>query len=215
MAGRTDEIVGIVPDVVTDVRRTSPLLVYQPIAQQPHNPYRTFLIRARNPALAARDASAILHAFDAEMMATPVETIDDGMLAQLAPQRFGLSILGVLGAIAVLLTLLGAYVLAESMVAVRRREMGIRSALGGSVFRLASGMMGETAILAGAGVIVGLGLAWLAAGTIRALLFQTAPLDPATLAAVALTILVLTFAVSLRPALRAARVDLASVLREN
>lgn len=51
------------------------------------------------------------------------------------------------------------------------------------------------------------------ASTIRAFLFRVQPLDPVTLGSVAAVMLLLSVAVSLRPALRAARVDLASVLR--
>jgi ABC-type antimicrobial peptide transport system permease subunit len=65
----------------------------------------------------------------------------------------------------------------------------------------------------GVGLIAGLGLAWLGANTIRSFLFQVQPLDPVTLGTVAALIMVLALAVSLRAALRSARVDLASVLK--
>jgi ABC-type antimicrobial peptide transport system permease subunit len=57
-------------------------------------------------------------------------------------------------------------------------------------------------------------IVWLGASTIRALLFQVAPLDPVTLGGVAVLILTLTLAISAGPALRASRVDLARVLKE-
>ena len=47
----------------------------------------------------------------------------------MAPQQFGMVVLGTLGTIAVLLTILGTYVLAETMAVMRMREMGIRAAL--------------------------------------------------------------------------------------
>jgi len=213
--GRTDEIVGIVPDVVTEVRRTKPLLVYQPIAQQPHLPFRTLLIRAPNPRVAIRDTAAVLRAHDPALVPRPIQTINQGLLTQMAPQRFGVTILGGLGGVAVLLTMLGAYVLAEAMSSGRRREMGIRAALGASRRQLGAIVFAETARLVGVGLIVGLGLVWLGASTVRALLFQTAPLDPATLTAVAATMLIIAFAVSMRPALHAARMDVAKALRDD
>jgi putative ABC transport system permease protein len=214
LAGRADEIVGVVPDVITEVRRTEPLLVYQPIGQQPHLPIRHLLIRAANPAAAIRDTRATLLAFDSTFVPWSVETINQQLLTQMAPQRFGMTIFGGLGAIAALLTLLGTYVLAESMASGRRREMGIRAALGASRIQLGRIVLAETATLVGAGLAAGLGLAWLGAGTIRALLFRTAPLDPATLTVVAACILVMALAVSLGPAFRAARPDLIESLRE-
>jgi ABC-type antimicrobial peptide transport system permease subunit len=132
----------------------------------------------------------------------------------MAPQRFGALVLGTLGAIAVLLTVLGAYVLGESMAVMRRREMGIRAALGATRRQLGAIVIAETGRLVGGGLAVGLGLAWLGANTVRAFLFQITPLDPLTLTAVASLIMALALIVSVRPAVRAARVDLGSVLKE-
>ena len=101
------------------------------------------------------------------------------------------------------------------MAVLRMHEMGIRAALGASgVHRGAIGLA-ETARPVGFGLMVGVGLAWLGASTIRAFLFQVQSLDPATLGVVAVVILSLAMSVSLRPALRAARVDLARALKED
>ena len=172
------------------------------------------LIRAPNAQAAIRDTAAVLRAHDPALVPRPIQTINQSLLTQMAPQRFGVTVLGGLGAIAALLTMLGAYVLAESMSSGRRREMGIRAALGASPRQLGAIVFAETARLVGLGLIVGLGLVWIGAGTVRALLFRTAPLDPATLTAVAAAILVVASAVSMRPALRAARLDLARALRD-
>jgi putative ABC transport system permease protein len=71
----------------------------------------------------------------------------------------------------------------------------------------------ETALLVGLGLAAGLLLAWLGANTIRAFLFRIQPLDPVTLSMVAAIILLVSLGVSVRPALRAARVDLTEMLR--
>ena len=105
------------------------------------------------------------------------------------------------------------YVLADSMATMRMREMGIRAALGATRRQLGSMVLGETARLIGIGIVAGLGLAWLAANTVRSFLFQVQPLDPLTLGSVAAGILLLALLVSLRAALRAARVDLTAVLK--
>ncbi len=63
-------------------------------------------------------------------------TLDDRLLRQMAPQQFGLFVLGSLGAIALLLTVLGTYVLAETMAVMRTRELGIRAALGATSMSL-------------------------------------------------------------------------------
>ncbi|HEX6994269.1 MAG TPA: hypothetical protein VF339_09000 [Gammaproteobacteria bacterium] len=69
---------------------------------------------------------------------TPVQmsTLDEQIGRQMNAQRFGMYVLGTLGGIALLLTALGTYVVAESMVVRRRREMSIRAALGAGASEL-------------------------------------------------------------------------------
>jgi putative ABC transport system permease protein len=177
--------------------------------------WRTLAVRAAGDANAARrEIMSAVKAADPAVAPGSLLTLEERIGRQMAAQRFGALVLGTLGGIAVLLTILGTYVLAESMAVMRLREMGIRAALGATGRQLGAIVIAETARLVGFGLAVGLGLAWLGASTIRAFLFQITPLDPATLAGVAALILTLALLVSLRPALRAARVDLGSVLKD-
>lgn len=123
-------------------------------------------------------------------------------------------VLGALGGIALLLTVLGTYVVAESMVVQRRREMGIRAALGAGNAQLRRLVLRDTTRLVGIGLAAGLVLAVLGARLIRSLLYQVEPLDPAVLATVSAAILGLALLVSVRPALDATRLDLTRSLRE-
>ena len=112
-------------------------------------------------------------------------TLEERVLAQMAPQQLGATVLGALGGIAVLLTLLGAYVIADSMATMRMREMGIRAALGATRRQLGAIVLAETARLVGAGVI---GRPLLRVARVRTrfarFFFQVEPLDPLTLASV-------------------------------
>jgi ABC-type antimicrobial peptide transport system permease subunit len=150
---------------------------------------------------------------NSNLQLSPGLTLDERLIRRMAPQQFGLLVLGNLGGIALLLTILGTYVLAETMAVMRTREMGIRAALGATTGALMMLVVRETALLVGLGLAAGLLLAWLGANTIRAFLFRIQPLDPITLGMVAAIILLVSLGVSVRPALRAARVDLAEVLR--
>jgi ABC-type antimicrobial peptide transport system permease subunit len=94
------------------------------------------------------------------------------------------------------------------------RELSIRSALGATRRQLAALVLGDTGRVAGLGVLCGVGFAWLASGAIRALLFRVQPLDPIALGTAAGLILLVAALVSVRPALRAARVDVARLLRQ-
>jgi putative ABC transport system permease protein len=90
-----------------------------------------------------------------------------------------------------MLTLLASYVVAGSMAVGRTREMGIRTALGANRTRLAALVVREAAVLSLLGIVAGLVIARLGAGTLRALFFRVQPLDPFTLAPTAPAILVL------------------------
>jgi ABC-type antimicrobial peptide transport system permease subunit len=98
-------------------------------------------------------------------------------------------------------------------VASRRREIGIRVALGAqpaSVLRLVAGE-GMKLTLTGLGL--GIAGAWWLAGTLRSMLFDVSPVDPVVLAATAAAVLALTAVASLVPAWRVMRVDPTVALR--
>jgi putative ABC transport system permease protein len=210
-------VVGVVTDVVANVNVLEPLAIYMPAAQGPAVHHRDIVARADDGASlddVRREILAVVKALDPQIAPTPLRTLEERVLAQMGPQSFGLTVLGALGGVAILLTLLGAYVVADSMATMRLREMGIRAALGATRLQLGSIVLAETARLTGAGVIAGLLLAWVGAHTIRSFLFQIRPLDPVTLGGTTVLILVLGLAASLRAAMRSARVDLGAVLKE-
>jgi predicted permease len=209
------DVVGVVPDLITSVSNLEPLVMYYALAQQDASTGRSVAFRASTDATSAiRELMNTIHAIDPVVMPPAMMTIDERIGRQMGPQKLGAVVLGALGVIAMLLTVLGAYVLAESMAVARKREIGIRAALGATRKQLGAVVLKETCGLVGLGIVIGLGMAWLGAGTIRAFLFRVQPLDPVTLVSVAASIMVLTLAVTLRPAVDAARVDLAEVLRQ-
>lgn len=210
------EVVGVVSDTITNVEVLEPLILYLPLAQGHPSVARDVTARASGDVEDAQRAIlAAVKEIDPQVIPTPPRTLEERMAAQMEPQRLGMTVLGALGAIAILLTLLGTYVLAESMASARMKEMGIRAALGATRGQLGSIILTDTARLTITGVLAGLGLAWMGTTTIRSFLFQVAPFDPLTIGSVAASMLILALAVSLRAALRVARVDLAQVLRND
>ena len=207
------EVVGVVKDVVTNVTVLEPLVMYSPLEQARGSNFRSITARAAADPDATRiEITAAVRALDRSITPAPFLTLEERILRQMAPQYFGALVLGSLGFIAILLTLLGTYIVAESMAVARMREMGIRAALGarGELARI---VLGESARLVTIGLAIGLGLVWAGANTIRAFLFGVQPLDIATLSAAVGLILMLAVVISLRPAMRAAKVDLGAVLR--
>lgn len=208
------EVVGVVPDVITSVSVMEPLVLYMPIAQQYPIASREFLVRAADDANVMRvEVLATIRQLDAAVTPPSMYTMQERLGRQMSAQRFGATVLAALGVVAIFLTLLGTYVLADAMAHARRREMGIRAALGATRRQLAAIVFGETARLVGLGVAAGLVLAWGGANAMRSFLFGIGPLDPLTLGSVAVLIVLLAFAVTGRAALRAARVDLSTVLK--
>ncbi|HSC16221.1 MAG TPA: FtsX-like permease family protein, partial [Gammaproteobacteria bacterium] len=214
---RSPEIIGVVPNLITDVNDTEPLVVYHSLGR----PVTVglagttlYLRAAGDPRAAMREAIAAVRALDPRVTLQDIMTLDDRIGRQMNPQRFGVYVLGALGGIALLLTVLGTYVIAQSMVVRRRRELGIRAALGAGSAQLRRLVLGDTARLVGIGLVAGLALAVAGARLIRSLLYQVEPLDPLTLVTTAAVIFGLALLVSLRPALEATRVDLNRTLRE-
>jgi len=214
------EIVGVVPDIRTP-RSLTPSMLYMPDRQYqvivyPGSGGPDMVIRPTGGTAAAIAAvSETIHGLDPGIRTGALTTLDERIMVTMAPQRFGMTLMGALGTIALLLSVLGTYVIAESMATLRRREMGIRAALGATGGQLGSILLVDTLRLVGAGLVLGFGLSWLGAETIRAFLFQVEPFDPVVTGGVSLLIIAMALAVSLRPALAAARLDLATVLRED
>jgi putative ABC transport system permease protein len=109
--------------------------------------------------------------------------------------------------------ILGVYGLQAYAVERRTAEFGVRRALGATEGAILALVLKRALVLAAAGAAVGLPLAALGAGLMRALLFGVQPLDPATLAASPAAVFLLVLAASWQPARRAMRIDPARALR--
>lgn len=210
------EIVGVVPDVILSVGSLEPLVLYRPLSERDGTlTSATVMLHADgDPAGVIRDVQTTIRAMDPAVTVPEFLTIERKLLRQMEPQEFGVTVLGALGGLAALLTLFGMYVLAESMSAARRREMGVRAALGATRGQLSALVLSQTTRLVVLGIGSGLVLVWLGSGLIRALLYGVEPLDVPTLGAVVILLFALAMLVTVRPALRAAQVDLARLLRE-
>ncbi len=126
----------------------------------------------------------------------------------------GSVILGAFGLFALFLASLGIYGVIAYSVEHRRREMGIRMALGASRDRVRSLVVGEGLRLAGAGLVLGLVLAVAAGQLMTAILFGVSPFDPLALGGTLAVFAAVAAASSWLPAERAARSEPARVLRE-
>ena len=148
------EVVGVVGDVVTRVSVLEPLDMYFPLRQTAATLGRDLVVRAAGTSDAARrEIMGAVKAIDPAVAPSPLITLEERIGQQMAPQRLGAMVLAALGIIAVLLTILGTYVVSESMAAMRMREMGIRAALGATRAQLGAIVMAETGRLVGLGLV--------------------------------------------------------------
>ncbi len=208
------EVVGVVPDVITRVAVVEPLVLYQPLTQRAPSTSGQWVARAAgDPAATMRAVTTAIREIDRTIVPPTQVTMQESLSRQMNAQQFGAVVLGTLGGIAVLLTLVATYVLAESMAVMRTRELGVRAALGATRWQLVMLMLSDTARQVAAGLIAGLFLTWAAAGTIQSFMFRVQALDALTLTAVSAVISLLVLAVTLRPAFRISSLDLAAVMK--
>ena len=116
-------------------------------------------------------------------------------------------------ALALLLAAVGAYGVLSYAVERRRREIGIRLALGADQNRILRDVLGQSLRLAVRGVVLGLALALVLAHLMSSLLYGITARDPLTLLAAAATILIVSALAAAHPAWRATRCEPAKVLR--
>lgn len=132
---------------------------------------------------------------------------------QMSLQRFALVLVGVFACVAAVLSAVGLYGVVAYSVSRRRREMGIRMALGSARADIVALVVRHGGRWIAAGLVVGLGGAILLSRSMESLLFEVGARDPRTLIAVSAVVASIGLVACLVPALRASRVDPAKVLR--
>lgn len=142
-----------------------------------------------------------------------LRTMREVLSEDLARQRTLTQLLGFAALLALAMALAGVHTTLSQAVLQRRRELGVRLALGASPRQLLLSILGEGLLLAGSGIAAGLLLAWAGTHALEAFLFGVKPMDPASLLLSALGLLLAFAAASLQPALQAFRMDPAQALR--
>jgi putative ABC transport system permease protein len=153
-------------------------------------------------------------AVDASLPITDVRTMQSLLSGSMASARFNTLLLATLGTLALVLASVGVYGVVAYYVSQRTREIGLRMALGATgrdIWRLVL-VRGLRPILRGA--LVGVGLSVAAGRVLRDQLYGVTPQDPATLVAVAATLLGVAVVATLVPAIRAIRVAPARALAD-
>jgi predicted lysophospholipase L1 biosynthesis ABC-type transport system permease subunit len=155
-----------------------------------------------------------LAALDPALPFIEIHTLAEEVDASAASERLTAALASLFGLLAALLVALGIYGLLAYAVAQRRREIGIRMAIGARPADIARIVGRHSLALVAIGVAAGWAMAWEAAPAIQSLLYGVAPTDGVSLAAAASLVLLVSALATAIPAVRATRVEPASALRD-
>jgi predicted permease len=173
-----------------------------------------FLLRTTVPqAQLSRTITAAVDDLDPAVPVARLREMEDVFAASIQGPRLLAHLLGFFSGLALLLAAIGTYGVLASMVAERRREMGIRLALGANRARLLRQVMTQGLLLGAIGVAAGAAGALVVTRLLTSLLFGVQPADLLTLAIVVPSIVGIAAIASWLPAWRASRLDPTAVLR--
>ena len=207
------QVIGVVADIRHDgVDRPAPTTVYWRLRDAGSVSLMLRGSRAGTASFATEIRSAVA-AMNGGVPVTQMKSMQEVYEQSMARTALTLTLLGISGAMALLLAVVGIYGLVSYTVAQRTREIGIRMALGarqGSVMRM---LVRYGLLWAGVGAVAGLIAAAPLSQLMSALLFDVKPLDPLTYAAVAAGLLGAAAVASYLPARRVTRIQLVEALR--
>jgi predicted permease len=218
------EVVGVSQDVRENgIQEKTPLSVYWPtMMPNPFDPEgtdvwrtATFAVRSDRTGTEAfvSQLRQAVWSVNANLPVAEVRTMQEIYDQSLVRTSFTLVMLAIAGGMALVLGIIGIYGVMSYTVSQRRREIGIRLALGAQGGELTHMFVRHGLVLAVIGVVIGIGAAAGLARLMKSLLFGISPLDPVTYVAVPLILAMAAIVASYLPARRAAAVDPVQALK--
>jgi putative ABC transport system permease protein len=218
LVGRQDgfaEVVGIVPDVKNAGLAAEALpAMYTPYAQRPW-PSMALVVRSASadPLMLVNELRASIATVDRDQPVTQIETMDAALSDSVATERLITAVLIVFAAIALAMAAAGLYGVIAYTVEQRTREIGVRVALGAEPRGILALIGSYGGRLVGAGILIGVAVALIAARALRGIIAGIPAPDPLTVIAVIIVFLVAAVLACVVPARRALRVDPMVALR--
>lgn len=209
------EIVGVVDDIREDNLR-SPAVPYVYMCLGPGDwPDPEYVVRtAGDPRALIGTVRSIVRQLAPTRAVFGLMTLDDNVGATLGETRLQTGLISAFGIAAVTLAVIGLYGLVTLAVTTRRREIGIRIALGAEPSRVMLELAAHVGQLLAGGAVIGLLLTAIIQRELRAMVFGVAPLDPVTLAGAVFGLAVAAALATALPTWRAARIDPVRAMRE-
>jgi putative ABC transport system permease protein len=209
-------IVGVVADIrQMGLDRKIQPMIYAPFQQERGGFVRfvSFLARTNSPATVAEGIRAEIRRAAPDLPIETTQTMDDAVGASVAQPRFRMLLLALFAIAATLIATCGLYGLMAYAVMQRRREIGVRMALGAErrdVLRL---VLDRALQVVGVGVVLGLAGAFAMTRVLQRFLFGVTPTDPLAFAAVTLALIAVGMTAAWIPARRATVIDPVTALR--
>ncbi len=216
VSGGEAEIIGVVADVAVGARQATPSIVYHLHRQFAANRnwgLTEVVSSNRADTGLLDDIRRELHAIDPALVLYEPRMLADVIGRGVAQERFALLVVAAYAALALALAAVGLYGVLSYSVSRRRREMGIRLALGAQTGAVRALVVREGGLLAIAGVAAGLAGALAATRALSTLLFGVTARDPLTFALAAVTLIAIALIASWIPARAATRIDPVHALR--
>jgi putative ABC transport system permease protein len=219
------EVIGVAEDIrISGMNHTAPAVVYWPSFYSLQFLEQDVRLALRNPVFVLRSSRAgtqglmedvrkTIWSANANLAIADMLTMEQIVGRSMARTSFALVMLAIAGGMALLLGVIGIYGVLVYTVAKRRREVGIRLALGAEPAAVRGMVLRQGVILAAIGCGVGLAVAMALSGLMKSLLFGVTPLDPLTYAVMPAVLLVAAVVACYFPARRAAAVDPVETLR--
>jgi len=185
---------------------------YRPLLQE-YEPGAQLIVRAEDQAQVLGALRALVRELDPRMALVGLETLEQHMQLPLFPAQAAGTLLGMFGALALALAVVGLYGVISYSVSQRAREIGVRMALGArssDVFRL---VFSQGLRLTTIGLGVGFAGALVVSRVLSSVLYGVSPMDPISFGAVAVLLTVVALLASYVPARWAVRVDPMRALR--
>ena len=201
-------VIGIVGDVRYGTIDSLPLPdSYLSYNQSPRSRMMIFVRTTEDPLTLAGPVRQIVHDLSPNYPAYDIRTMSSRIAAATTQARLSALLLALFAGVALVLAGIGIYGVLSFAVSQRTREIGIRMALGASARGVLRLVIGEGAVLAALGAIIGTVAALGLTRVLRSLLYDVAPTDPVTYVTIVVLVAAAAFVASWFPARRAARVD--------
>ena len=213
---RTINVVGVAGDVrYEDIEAEAKPAIFFPVAQMTRSRAMLFVRTANDPASLATAVRKAVKAVDRNHTVSDVQTLRHRMFEATARNRFATQVLGAFAVTALLLAAIGIYGVLSLAVAQRRRELGIRMALGAERGAVMAMILGQAMSIGAVGALFGAGGALMAGRALGGLLYGVTAGDPVTYSVSALVLALAVFVAAVVPAARAMRVPPMVALRSD